>query len=315
MNLVELKKSIDSGELRNLYILTGEEFTILNAYIEKIVNASGAKCVKSDSVYQIYRNLDSRSLLSNGKTVYVVREDKEFLTAESLWKDIESKLKARQAVLILKYDSIDSRSKFAKHFDDYITVFERLSDVVLKKYVFKEVNLSPENVDDLIEICGSNYGRILLEIDKIKHVMHSYNLSANDSYKLCISANAIYKEPAGQLADLVDSILTRNYRTVYKRLDEARLRGDNELYLLSILHNNIKTLLQIQTFGNSDNKKLIQATGLSQYQINSCTKYINRYSCEELVTFMKYIKYCDESIKNGLFAADFAVDYLIVNVI
>lgn len=314
MNIVELKKSLDSGELSNLYIFTGEEYTILNIYIDRICGLFDV-VKRSYSVLSIYKNLSSRSLIQTGKQVYVVRDDRDFLTSETIWTDLVKRLKARNATLVLKYSSIDSRSKFNKHFNDCITVFDRLSDNVLLKYIYRDIALSKENAVTLINACNHDYGRILLEVDKIQNIIEYYNLSANDAFKMCLNAHAIYIEPEGQVFDLVDSILTRNYRLVYRMLAESRRRGDNELYVLSLLHNNIKNILQIQTFGNSDNKKLMQATGLTQFQINTCSKYLNRYTCEELVRFMKYIRYCDKSVKDGTMQPDFAVDYLLVNVL
>lgn len=314
MNIVELKKSLDSGELSNLYIFTGEEYTILNIYIDKVCSFFDT-VKKSDSVLSIYKSLSARSLIQKGNQVFVVRDDKEFLTSETIWADLIKRLKARNATLVVKYSSIDSRSKFNKHFDEYITVFDRLSDNVLLKYIYKDITLSKENAITLINACNHDYGRILLEVDKIQNIIEYYNLSANDAFKMCLNAHVIYIEPEGQVFDLVDSILTRNYRSVYKMLAESRRRGDNELYVLSLLHNNVKNILQIQTFGNSDNKKLMQATGLTQFQINTCSKYLNRYTCEELVRFMKYIRYCDKSVKDGTMQPDFAVDYLLVNVL
>jgi len=314
MNIMELKKSLDSGELSNLYVFTGEEYTILNIYIDKVCSFFDT-VKRSDSVLSIYKSLSARSLIQTGKQVFVVRDDKEFLTSETIWADLMKRLKARNATLVVKYSSIDARSKFNKHFDEYITVFDRLSDRVLLKYIYKDITLSQENANTLMNACNGDYGRILLEINKIQNVMEYYKLSANDAFKMCLNAHAIYIEPEGQVFDLVDSILTRNYRSVYKMLAESRRRGDNELYVFSLLHNNVKTILQIQTFGNSDNKKLIQATGLTQYQINTCSKYLNRYTCEELIRFMKYIKYCDKSIKDGTMQSDFALDYLLVNVL
>ena len=314
LNIVELKKSLDTGELKSLYIFTGEEYTILNVYIDKVCSKFDT-IKKSESVLSIYKTLTTKSLLSNSKCVYVVRDDKEFLTSESIWNDLEKKLKAKGITLIVKYESIDARSKFSKHFADSITVFDRLSDQILLKYIKNDLNITTENATILINACKSDYGRILLEIDKIQQLANRLNISDTDSFNKCMQSRIIYLEPEGQVFDLVNCILLRDYKNVYRLLAESRRRSDNELYVLSLLHNNVKALLQIQTFGNSDNKKLIQATGLTQFQINNCMKYLNRYSCEELVRFIKYIKYCDNSVKDGTFTASFAIDYLIVNVI
>ena len=39
---------------------------------------------------------------------------------------------------------------------------------MLIKYIQREIDLSERNCKRLIDICDGNYGRILLEIDKIR---------------------------------------------------------------------------------------------------------------------------------------------------
>lgn len=312
MNIVELKKQLDNNILSNLYIFTGEEHTILDIYIDKV--CSKFQTVKhTDSVYPIYKNLTTKSLISSENCVYVIRDDKEFLSSESIWKDLNSKLSKKGITLVVKYGTLDARSKFYKQFSDSITTFEKLSDKILLKYVLKDLTVPTDYATKLINACNSDYGRILLEIDKIKQYAQYSGVSDKKAFEDCFDSHIIYMEPEGQVFDLVDCIMLRDYRNVYKLLQESRRRSDNELYILSMLHNNAKALLQIQIFGNSNMKELSNATGLNTYQINSCTKYLNRYSCEDLVKLIKYIKYCDKCIKDGTFTASFAIDYLIVN--
>lgn len=314
MNIVDLKKSIDSGNFQNLYIFTGEEYTILETYIKMVCNKIGVEPKSSESVSNIYNTLNTKSLFNTGKTVYVVRDDKDFTSFESGWDGIEQKLKSKNITLILKYSNIDNRSKFAKRFIDIITVFDRLSETVLSKYIKKDLELKQDYVDYLISICNKDYGRILLEIDKIKNASAFYRLSNDDAFKMCLSSHAFYIEPEGEVYDLVDSIMTRNYRDIYPLLEESKRRGDNQLLVVSLLHNNVRAVLQLQTCGTKD-KEISKNTGLTPFQIKTAMKYVNRYTCEELVRFMKYLHYCEKGVKNGLFTQDFILDYLLVNVL
>lgn len=314
MNIIDLKKSIDSGNFQNLYIFTGEEYTILETYIKMICNKIGVEPKSSESVSNIYNTLHTKSLFNTGKTVYVVRDDKDFTSFESGWDGIEQKLKSKNITLILKYSNIDNRSKFAKKFTDTITVFDKLSETVLSKYIKKDLELKQDYVDYLISMCNKDYGRILLEIDKIKNASVFYKLSNDDAFKMCLSSRAFYIEPEGEVYDLVDSIMTRNYRDIYPLLEESKRRGDNQLLVVSLLHNNVRAVLQLQTCGTKD-KEISKNTGLTPFQIKTAMKYVNRYTCEELVRFMKYLHYCEKGVKNGLFTQDFILDYLLVNVL
>ena len=315
MNLVELKKSLDSNDIRNLYIFSGDESAILEIYIDKVCSAVGVERKCPDNVSLVYRNLNSVSLLNKGKSLYVIREDKDFISSEEMWDTIESKLKSRNSVLILKYSSLDARSKFCKRFSDNITIFDRLSETVLKKYILKDIDISDKHCNLLIKYCGSDYSRILLEINKVRNVSESYGISDDKAFELCLKSNAFYVEPEGQVYDFVDSILSRNIKLVFENLEKSKRRSDNELLILSLLHSNVKSLLQVKVYGKANMSEISKATGLSVFQINQVSKYLDKYSCNELIRFMKYIKYCDQSVKNGLIESSNIIEYLIVNVL
>ena len=313
MNIVDLKKSIDSNNIGNFYIFTGEEYVILEEYIKIICNKANTKILSSQSVLSVYKSLSVKSLIGNEKCIYIIRDDKEFITAESMWTDIKRKLKVKGTILILKYSSIDQRSKFYKTFAEDITVFDRLSPNILLKYIKKDIDLNNENCEYLLNVCGSDYGRIRLEIDKIKNACQYFNLKPDDCFKMCKSSNLFYIEPEGETMELIDGIMTRNYKLVYKLLTESKRRNDNQFLIFTMLHNNAKAVLQVQLAGNDGDVQ--KSTGLNGFQVKSAYKYVNRYSCEELVRMLKYIKYCDSGIKQGLMSEDMAVDYLLVNIL
>ncbi|MBO7212433.1 MAG: hypothetical protein J6V44_15740 [Methanobrevibacter sp.] len=312
MNIVELKKSIDTGTFTNLYIFYGEEYTILEEYIKMIKNKIGCECKSCESVSIIYKTLNSKSLFGSGKCLYIVRDDKEFLTAEQMW-DIERKLKQKGITIIAKYGNIDQRSKFSKKFSDNMTSFDRLSENILAKYIKKDIDINNDNCEYLINVCNGDYGRIKLEIDKLVNACEYFKLKPDDCFRMCKSADLFYVEPEGEAFELVDSIMTRNYKTIYQLLEKSKRRNDNCFLIFTLLHTNVKQVLQLQLAGNQGDTQ--KATGLNGFQIKSAMKYVNRYSCEELVRFLKYIKYCDSGIKQGTISEDMALDYLLVNVL
>ena len=313
MNIMELKKSLSENNLNNLYIFYGEEYAIIDAYIKMVCNHVNGNVLKSDNVSQIYKSLNTKSLLStNEKTVYVIREDSEFSTNEKLW-NIYDKLKSKNIILILKYSNIDSRGKFSKHFEQYITKFDKLSEEILMKYVKKDLDLNDNYCKYLVQICSYNYGKILLEINKLKNLSKYYKLSDNDCFKLAVNGNLFYQEPENVINELVEAIMFKNISQIYKLYEEFKEHNDNDLLLLSYLHNAVKALLQIKTVG--ENSKLSETTGLQNFQIKNSLRYIKHYTCEQLVEFLRYIKYCDNSYKNGDIPSDMVIDYLLVNIL
>lgn len=313
MNLLELKSSISTKEFQPLYIFFGPEYVILETYIKKIQTVLNIPIVSSESVLSIYKNLNNKSIFGNTSKLYVVREDKEFLTKESVWEELESKLRKQQCYLICKFSSLDTRSKFFKKFSSNITEFVKLSPEVLTKYIKKEISLSDKYCHYLCDICGNDYGRILLEVDKIKCYSSQTGCSDEKSFVICGKAGQFYQELSENSFGLVSAVLSRDVDQCYELLDDFTQRKDNPLAMISLLHNNFKNLLQYKLAQDSEN--ILQVTGLTAFQVKTCSANKNKYTTTEIIRILKYIKYCEKSVKSGVLSSDYVLDYLLINIL
>ena len=281
--------------------------------MKKVQDLVSGTITTYESIISFYKTLDKKDILSKGPQVVLIRDDKDFLTTEYIWKDLISKLQKKNITLIAKYSSIDQRGKFYKNFESYITEFAPLSTEVLTKYIKKEVDIENSYCSYLCDITQNDYGRILLEIDKIKNLSMSKNISHNDSFKMCYNANMFYCDAEGEVYDLINAVMFKDIKNIYYLLQESKDRNDNPIMILSLLHNNVKALLQIQLAG--DIKDLSEKTGLTGFQIKNAKQFLGKYSNKELSRFMKYLKYCEKSIKTGVLNSDLVIDYLLVNIL
>lgn len=313
MNIMELKKEIDSNNLNGIYILTGDEYTIIAEYIKMMKNRFDGDFQNVDEYGIVSKNLCGSNLFGSDRKFYYINDDKSFLTAEKVWDNFEKKVKEKKCLVVFKYGKLDQRSKFYKRFENRIIVFDKLSDNILSKYIHKKVDLNQDNTNTLIDICQGDYGRILLEIDKIENVCEKFNLSADNAFKLCMNANIFHIDVDGEVYDLIDRVMMRDYKNAFALLEDSKRRDDNQLLILALLHNNVRCLLQLLTAGNQGDTAKV--TGMTPYQIKIASRYATRYSCEELVRFMKYIKYCDNSIKQGIMMPEIVMDYLLINIL
>lgn len=166
MDVSTLKAKIKSKQIPNYLIFTGPEWKVQQIYVEQIAKAASAEIVRIDSIKNVFSNLRSKAFLSVSK-LFLVRDDTELLQADS--NVTQSILDALQSNLLIHVlTTVDKRKKYYKDNKERIVEFEPLPDTILKKYIKKEINLSDKNCGILIEICEHDYGRILLEIDKIK---------------------------------------------------------------------------------------------------------------------------------------------------
>lgn len=172
MDVSTLKAHIKSKSIPHYLIFSGEEWKVQDIYIQQISKVTGKEIKRIDSILDIFGNLRNRSFIETSY-VYVVRDDKDLMQDEKLQQKIESLLKDN--ILILLLTNIDKRTRFYKAFNASIIEFERLSDSMLIKYTQKEIKLSMTNIQRLMDVCEHDYGRMLLEIDKIKRYVDVCN--------------------------------------------------------------------------------------------------------------------------------------------
>lgn len=165
MDVTTLKAKIKSKQIPSYLIFAGEEWKVQEIYIKQIAKVTSKETVRIDSVTEIYRKLKNKTFAGKPK-IYIVRDDKELMKNEKLQQQIEASLV--NDILIHILTTVDKRTKYYKCYNASIINFTRLSDAMLYKYIQKEIKLSKANTERLIDICEHDYGRILLEIDKIK---------------------------------------------------------------------------------------------------------------------------------------------------
>lgn len=309
MDIVTLKSYIKAKNIPNYLIFAGDEWKVQNIYIEQISKVTKKKCVRIDSVSEIFANLQNKSFLGQS-SIYIVRDDKELMQNEKLQQRIEKVLGDNMLILLLT--NVDKRTKFYKSNKASICDFERLSDKMLEKYALKEISLSKRNLERLIEICEHDYGRMLLEIDKIKRYQQVYKDDGNHSFEVLLADGTIYIPAKDAIFDFVDAVLNRQCNNSFELLQECYDVGEATMVMLSVLYKNAKAVLQVQTYRGSD---LSKATGLNNWQIRNAKAHLNKYTVEELIRMLHLIQKCESGIKSGKIEEQVVMQYILVEVL
>lgn len=313
MDVATLKAKIKSKQLPSYLIFAGDEWKVQELYIKQIAKVTGKEVRRIDSIVEIYRQLKNRSFVLR-PNVYIVRDDKELMQNEKLQQRIE--LTLGDNILIHILTSVDKRTKFYKMYKDVIVDFERLSDSMLKKYILKEIKLSEHNVERLIEICEHDYGRCLLEIDKINRYKQSAESfgefgTEDEVFYILVKDGTIYEPPYDAIFDLVDAILGRKVNKAFDLLQQSYDVGEATMVMLSVLYNNAKALLQVQTYKGD---KITQGTGLTGWQIKNVKHHVNKYTQDELIYIVRLLQKLESGIKTGRMEDEFAMPYLLTHI-
>lgn len=317
MELGELMRLVAKGEWKPYLIFTGPEISIMNIYLNKISELIGVPAKKVDSLRTIYSQINCRSVF-NDKAMFVVRNDNDLIKQEKVWQDLP--LYLGNNTLILVYSNIDKRSKFYKQNEQYIVEFDRLTKAQLSNYVMKELSLTTSNAEQLAEMCDCDYGRLMLEIDKLKYLRQALNdevldynnsntveapeMSDEDCFYHAMRSKLIYTAPKDVAFDFVGAVLRNDHSLSMGLLAELEELKTSEVMILSLLYTNFRNVLLVQGSNGTSEK-----TGLTGWQIQLAKDKLGYYSIQELVENLQIVRQVEKGIKTGKIDASISLEY------
>ena len=309
MQVAEIKNDIKSGSVRDFYIFNGDEWKVQEIYINQLAKAKNLRIKRINSINDIYVQLRNKSFLSSD-FCYVVRDDEAFISNEQLWSQVKNSKIFAGNIYILQLTNLDKRTKFYKAFQDEICIFEHLEPRILKKYIQKEIDLNDKNCQALMEICEYDYGRCLLEIDKIKRYAQGFvgDYGYDNFFRMLVEDGAIYQPPKDAIFDFVDAVLRKKVNLSLELLQECYDIGEATMVMLTVLFNNVRSTLQVQTY-HGDN--LSKATGLTGWEIKLAKSHIGYYTDDWLEYMLLEIQRVESGIKQGKIEEEFAMRYLL----
>ena len=311
MELVDLMKRISSNDIPHFLILFGEEQTILNIYLTHILEVTNTKRISADSVSYIMQNINKKRF-DKSLRLYVVQDDMAFLRAEDSWESVRNT--PAKDYIILRYHSLDKRSTFVKKNQQNLVEFSRLTKEVLQTYIAKDLpDLSEKNSSKLVEYCNYDYGRILMEIDKIKQYSSVRTDLTIDSCFVQLDKQGLFHKEIGDITfELTNAVLGGYPETAIQKLDEAKRKGEPAMMIVSILYNGFRNLLAYQGLG-SNKQGAMERTGMTKGELYGCTKNVGGYSITEVKRNMLKCQEIEAGIKMGTIDEDIALEYAVLS--
>nr|DAV62583.1 MAG TPA: DNA polymerase III, delta subunit [Caudoviricetes sp.] len=311
MKLVDLMKRISSNDIPHFLILFGEEQTILNIYLTHILEVTKTKRISADSVSYVMQNINKKRF-DKSLRLYVVQDDMSFLKAEDSWETVRNT--PTKDYIILRYHSLDKRSAFVKKNQQNLVEFSRLTKEVLQTYISKDLSdLSEKNSSKLVEYCNYDYGRILMEIDKIKQYSSiRTDLTLDSCFERLDKQGLFHKEIGDITFELTNAVLGGYTETAIQKLDEAKRKGEPVMMIVSILYTGFRNLLAYQGLG-SNKQGAIERTGMTKGELYGCTKNVGGYSITEVKRNMLKCQEIESGIKMGTIDEDIALEYAVLS--
>lgn len=311
MDIATLKAHIKTKNLQPFYIFTGPERKIADIYIEEMAKTVDGSVKKFGSITPGARFLRTPAVVKS-RHICVFYDDKEILSNEDAQAFLSQAGERTGYVVVLLLSAVDKRTKLYKKFEDRIVTFDYLPVPVLMKYVHKDLKLTDASAERLITICEQDYGRLLLEMDKISCYAEAAEVSDEEAFQNLVADGTIYVPPTDAVFRFVDAVMARKTKLAFKLLDESLASGEAILVLLANLYTAIKQVLQVQTLP-AGTKDASGATGLTPYQVQCAKAKSGVYSNADLIYFLKVVRSAEKRIKTGEMEESVAVPYTLVN--
>lgn len=310
MLISDLKNKIVSGNIDNFYIFTGVEEGIMDIYIQQIVKKLNLTVKWVDSIQEIIKLLNLKSLVKV-KYLYLVRQDKAIKAEETAWNFLKNDIKGNYIILV--DPNLDKKTKFYKFFEDIIIKFEKLSEDMLVQYGKKKCKtLNSENLKKLCEWCGYSYLRLMNELDKINSLSLYLNIDANKSFDMLVQDNCIFKEKEFDILQYSQYILTRNIDACYREFAYAKSQNC-ELGLIGLLRASFRNLILLKNDGGG--KGVCERTGLTNWQIKCAIDIDEYYNIDECDSILLFLQELEVKIKTGAIDINLALKYLLAEIL
>ena len=306
MNVPQFLKLIKNKNIPKIIILFGNEYAIINEYIDHICKGFGLEKYSIESACSVL-TANRVMTLTKKNRLYVSKYEKQIQVSEKSW-GYEKNLGDNYLVIVLT--QLDKRGKFYKHFQENIVEFDTLDEDAIYHAVNKKVSLSKDLTYRLIRGCDKNYGRILLEIQKIKSYAEEMHCTEEESYKKLLDIGVIYEEPISKIQEFTKAVMVGDYKC-FNILEQLKRNEESAFVIIAWLYNNIRTQLIVETVNKLSTKEL----GINYYALKESLDRKGYYSTKELIHALQIIKKAEQGLKNGLYEESWVIDYILINIL
>jgi len=133
-------------------------------------------------------------------------------------------------------------------------------------------------------------------------------LDYDKAFEILLKDGTIYQPPRDAIFDFVEAVLAGKVNKSFDLYDQCVAIGEAVMVMLTVLYNNAKAVLQVQTCGSKDISK---STGLTGWQIKNAKPLCGIYTDDELITLLQKIQSCEIGIKTGRVDEEFVMEYIL----
>jgi len=176
-----------------------------------------------------------------------------------------------------------------------------------KEFKKNEAEINSEAFKKLIAYVGNDLWRLSGEINKLVNYRGGEEIKEED-IDLLVKANL-----DANIFKTLDALAQRDKKTALWLIHEHLERGDNEMYLLSMLAYQLRNLIRLKDLIERGEPyySLSQKSGLHPYVVKKSSEQLRNFTLDDLKKIYRRLAEIDFKIKVGLTDGPTAIDLLV----
>jgi len=315
MTFLELKKEINQGVFKPIYLLMGEEAYFIDALTQLIEKKALNEEERSFNQTVLYgRETDVDTIIGEAKrypmmaerVLVLVKEAQNLRNLAALEAYAENPQPSTVLVLAYKYKKVDKRTKLYKWINNQGGVFEskKLYDDKIPAWIeayLKEMGYpsTPKALQLLTESLGSDLSRIVNELKKLALVIPPKTTITDDLVEEHIGISKDYNN-----FELQNAIGSMNFLRAMKiqKYFEANPKGHPLLLTLPVLHRYFRLVMMAHQSADKSKGGLASLLKVQPYFLDDYLQGVKNFSLKKCARVMSFIREADvrsKGINNG----------------
>lgn len=319
----QLKKEIESGQLKPCYLLCGEETYLIRQYKKRLQHAVVAEGDTMNCSYFEGKNINVSALIDLAETLPFFAEHRLILVENSGFfksggADLADYLPAAPDTTIFVFveTETDKRSRMYKTVRELgrVVTMDRQKEATLERWVLgllkkEKKQITGATLQLFFSKTGLDMEIIYQELQKLlAYCLDRDAITAADINAVCVA------QTPDQIFDMINAISAGQTKQAISLYYDLLLHKEPPLRILALLVRQFQILLRLkdmEALGYS-RAAILQNAGMPSFAARRCLSQAERFSMKALKDALEACARTEEEIKTGRITDRLGVEMLIV---
>ncbi|MCL2199081.1 MAG: DNA polymerase III subunit delta [Defluviitaleaceae bacterium] len=319
----EIKQELKRGNIRNLYLLHGEERFLVNHYAKAIEDLAGEEKTVFDGNIppeEIIMAAETVPFFSQftGKRLLLVRDSKLFAAGR---KDDSEKIAdylekiPPDTVLLFIETEIDRRIRSYKKAAELGAAIDcaPLSPPNLTKWLtrlFKNKTINGATINHIIRTCGNNMTTLNNEATKLQHYCaNKPDITITDVNAICTPTLE------SKIFDLTKAMGAGRTGDALKMYNDMLTLKESPIMILTMIIRQLRIILLCKCHAekHTPNIQIARELNIRDFVVSEALLHGKRFTKQSLIAALESCQSTDIKIKTGLISPELGVEILLVS--